>query len=103
MTEQPPQLDYRNPADETGGGRLVVQALVACSLTCGLVVGIVFVLILTAVVTEAHAAVIVLLVTASFGVLWGLLYLAVRARRVPTRRGWAIGIWLGIGLAGLFE
>lgn len=98
---EPPRLDYRNPRDERSGGWLVLQAIVACGLTCGVVIGGVFFAVMLA--WGRGANVLWLFAAAGLPLLGFAVYIALRTGKRPDRRGWAIGIWLGFGLAGLFE
>lgn len=63
--------------------------------------GAVFVLILFAIAMSSWGAIIP--VGGGMAGLSFLIRAAIRLQQVPMRRGWAIGIWIGLGLAGLLE
>ena len=100
---EPPQLDYRNPDDESSAVAILTQAGLGCMLTCGLVVGTVFgvLMLMAARSTEYDPVSWLIAFVIGGGVLGGLVTLAIRAHRNPARRGWAIGIWLGLGIGCL--
>ena len=102
---EPPRPGYRTPRDEEGGGRLVIQALAGCVLTCGLVVGTVIavLLMMAARSTEYDRVSWMIGLTICGGVLGALILLSIWARRRPAQRGWAMGIWIGLGVACLIE
>ena len=102
----PPQLEYASPRDDQlSPGRMLFQAVLACGLTCGVLMGSVFVLVFVAYIGSAgHSASGAVVAIAVAGlILAGAIRLAIRTRRDPMRRGWAMGIWIGIGLAFLLE
>ena len=101
-----PPLEYASPSDDQlSSGRMLFQAVLACGLTCGLLMGSVFVLTFMAFIGSAgNSAIGVVIAIAVAGlILAGAIRLAIRTRRDPMHRGWAMGIWIGIGLACLLE
>ena len=102
---EPPPLDYRNPADEADERRIVTQAVAGALLSCLALLGAVFVGILAMVArsTEYDPISWLILIGVVGGTLVGLVAASVRMLRLPRQRGWSIGIWIGIGLAGLVE
>jgi hypothetical protein len=81
---------------------MVIQAIVGCALTCGLLMGAVLfgVLFVATSGSEGVAALAILLGVVLLG---STVTLDVGTGRNPMRRGWAMGIWIGIGLAALLE
>jgi hypothetical protein len=100
---EPPPLDYRNPDDESPAVMLISQAGLGCLLSCGLVVGTVIAVLwmMAARSTEYDSVSWLMAWLVGGGVLAGLITLAIRAHRTTARRGWAIGIWLGLGIGCL--
>jgi hypothetical protein len=79
---------------------MVVQAIFGCAITCGTLMGSAFALILFG---YANMGGVVLVLIGCAILLAMAIGIALRARRNPRRRGWAMGIWIGIGLACLLE
>ena len=102
--ELPPPLEYASPqSDRLSAGRMVLQAVIGCTLTCGLLVGAVFFGLLFGITGSGSTTYATIAIIAGVALLAGFVTLAIRARRDPNRRGWAMGIWIGIGLAALLE
>ena len=94
-----PPLEYASPReDRPRASRMVVQAIVGCTLTCGLLMGAVLfgVLFVAASGSDGVAALGILIGVALLG---STIALAVGTARNPMRRGWA----MGIGMAALLE
>ena len=107
--EDKPTLDYQGVRYGPSGGRLVAQCIVACILTTALIMGAVFVLLfaLFAATYGKENVNGTLLATSmvlmAVIILGAVNFVAYRAYRRPNRRGIALGIWLGLGLALLLE
>src|SRR3712207_1248223 len=95
-----PQLDYASPRPgHLSGGRLVFQVVLSCTLTCGLVMGGVFFAILFGAASGGSVPYVALPILVGALLLGAIVALGIRYQRQPLRRGLALGIWLGIGLA----
>jgi hypothetical protein len=101
---QTPPLEYASPREEQlGAGRMVFQAVQGCAITCGAIMGAVFFGLLYGITGSGSTMYATIAIAAGIALVAGAVTLAVRVRRHPKRRGWAMGIWFGIGLAGLLE
>jgi zinc transporter ZupT len=99
-----PPLEYASPREpELRAGRMALQAIVGCSLTCGLLMGGVFFGLLFAFASGGSTPYAILAIAIGAMLLGAVIALGVQAHRNPKRRGWAMGIWIGIGLAALLE
>jgi len=84
-----------------------VQALLGCLATAPAVFVIVCLLIgmdasLTGSSDAANIAIVSATIIFGLGILAAILYWARRLRKNELRRGWAIGIYIGLGLSALF-
>ena len=103
MSDQPNQpplpLDYFPPRDEIRDRRFVAHAIVGSILTAILLVAGVFGTIILCLATNSSS---VWIAPCLLGV--GLLILlSIVLYRNPKRRGWAVGLWIGVGIAMLIE
>src|SRR5215213_1534143 len=100
----PPPLQYASPReDQLSAARMVLQAVVGCSLTCGLIMGGVVFGLLFAYASNGSVLYTTLAILVGALLFGAIVAIGVRAHRHPKRRGWAMGIWIGIGLAALLE
>ena len=100
----PPSLEYASPTEpQLSAARMVTQAAVGCSLTCGLIMGSVLFGMLFAYASGGPVSAAMVAVGMGVLLLGVIVAVSVRAYRNPLRRGWAMGIWIGIGLAALLE
>jgi len=99
QNQGPLPLDYRPPRDEPYDARFVAHAIGGSILTAIALVAIVF-------------GTILLCLASNFGTAWipcalitiaALISLSVVLYRNPKRRGWAVGLWIGVGLTALIE
>jgi hypothetical protein len=100
----PPSLEYASPnPDVLTAGRMVLQAVLGCTFTCGLLMGAVFFGILFSLTSNGSTPYVLVAISTGVLLLAAIIALAVRFQRQSRRRGWAMGIWLGIALSGLLE
>ena len=96
---QPPQLQYRSGIDERHTRPrvpLIAQAIIAAITSCASIALAVLLGILS---TGGFALPVMLAILAV--VFFAIV--AIALKQDPKTRGWAIGIWIGIALAGLLE
>jgi hypothetical protein len=99
QNQAPLPLDYRPPRDEPTDLHFVAHAVGGSILTAVALVAIVFGTILLCLASNSGAAWIPCgLITVA-----ALIGLSIVLYRNPRRRGWAVGLWLGVGLAALVE
>src|SRR5207253_25840 len=96
---EPPPLDYFPLRDEVRDRRMVAHAIVGSILTAILLVAGVVGTILLCMATDSDSIWII----PCLGALALFIWLSVVLYRNPRRRGWAIGLWIGVGLAMLIE
>jgi hypothetical protein len=100
----PSPLEYASPQEgQLSGARMAFQAVLSCALTCGLLMGTVFFGLLFGLAGRNGATYATLAIVAGIGILAGFVAIAIAFQRQPRRRGLALGIWLGIGMAALLE
>ena len=95
----PPQLQYRSDIDERHTRPrvpIIAQAIIAAITSCASIALGVLLGILS---TGAFALPVMLAILAA--VFFAIV--AIALKQDPKTRGWAIGIWIGLALAGLLE
>jgi len=95
----PVPLEYRPPRDDPPPVRIVTHAIVGSILTAMVLVAGVVGTILLCVATNSGVASIPVCLLALALYIW----LSITLYRNPRRRGWAIGLWIGLGVAALIE
>jgi hypothetical protein len=98
QNQRPLPLDYRPPRDEPYDARFVAHAIGGSILTAAALVAIVFGTILLCLSRGGAAWIPCGLITVA-----ALVGLSIVLYRNPRRRGWAVGLWIGVGLAALIE
>ena len=106
MSEQPPPIDYAVPSGPSTN-RMVGQC-VAGAVGTGLLVNGAILLVMFAAFVQGEGggstAWFPFVATGGgLGLLALLNYVAYRAHRNPARRGYAFGIWIGLGISLLIE
>jgi hypothetical protein len=105
-------LEYRSPkddrADSPAAATLAWQAVAGAIVTALVLVGLVFgsfllLYWLSASEPPRDTLAWTLLVVEGLVIFGALAWISARAYRNPRRRGWAFGIWIGVGLAILVE
>ena len=95
----PVPLEYRALRDEPRAPHVAVHAIVASILTTIVLVVSVFATIFACYATQSSAIGIAVCGIGVAAIIW----LSVVLFRNPRRRGWALGLWIGVGLAMLIE
>jgi hypothetical protein len=95
----PVPLEYRAPQDEPRPPHVIAHAIVGSILTAIVLVVAVFATILACYATQSGAIGIVVCAVGVAALIWLSLVLF----RNPRSRGWALGLWIGVGLAMLIE